>query len=171
LCRRWLGGANALEGTVEGGRERAGNARVFSVRARQNFDHVFVYGAGDGQWRCLARYWKGVECARASGWEGKDDSVQATACSGASRMVMVHAHRVPGTFLARSGRARSGQCRGRASSGRVLAESLCSREAIRHGVGERRGSDRSSACVAGMVHAKHCLGLPPCFNRWCKYWA
>jgi hypothetical protein len=45
---------------------------------RHSFDHGVVYGAGDGQWRCLARYGNGVECARASGGEGKDESVLAS---------------------------------------------------------------------------------------------
>ncbi|KAK1628948.1 hypothetical protein QYE76_003263 [Lolium multiflorum] len=71
----------------------------FSVRARQSFDHVFVYGAGGGQWRCLARYGKGVECARASGWEGKDEGVQSRRCTAASSDTPMHALARPNAVI------------------------------------------------------------------------
>jgi hypothetical protein len=54
-------------------------------------DDLFVYGAGDGQWRCLARCWQGVEGARASGGEGKDDGARTGQRTGASSNVPVHA--------------------------------------------------------------------------------
>ena len=53
-----------------------------------------------------------------------------------------HGERAYWRALARFGHASFGQCRALASSGWVLAESLCSRDAPGHGGGERGGSGR-----------------------------
>jgi hypothetical protein len=128
-CRRRLGGASARDGAAYDALWRAGDARVLAVPWRQRGDDVLVYGAGDDQWRCLARSWHGVECARARGGEGKDYGVQARRCTAASRVVLVHALACPCVVVTMRSRA----CRFPLDLGSCQACLVRSRRSTGHG--------------------------------------